>query len=495
VQAPDVVDPTSFGRAWAARVLRPGPLTAGDREQVAAAIRRCYLVAGLRPPGGVVWVLSPEQAERSRSTDEQLLEAVRSQWGPVRRRWDPMRYLGPVPLLLLWAWVGVWLGLVVMLLAAVLYRTAAVWSLELLLLGGYLWGVRVLLSPRRARWAGGGPSKTGGLAITVAVVIGLLALLWLGTLPVRLWPGRWMLPVPHPMRAVLDPLVVLLVLAAAVAGAGHGWRRGRRWVERREARALASIAGTIRSRAVRVLTRTVTVRDGVDDRWEAGAAVAEADLLAAAMPRPVAPRVLAGWAYRAGSPRRSRRLRVARAVLDAHERAARVSWQPFRRVVLALEPPVEVHSAPSGLHRLDGPAVVWADGSALFYLNGVRVPRRPDVTDWTAQEIHEVANSETRRVMIEAIGWERYIRSAQLAIVASVPDPANLPHRLALYETADGIDDGCRLLVMTNGSPDRTGAVRRYAEYVPEHFEDPVEAAAWQYGVPVELYRQLQRRT
>jgi hypothetical protein len=48
---------------------------------------------------------------------------------------------------------------------------------------------------------------------------------------------------------------------------------------------------------------------------------------------------------------------------------------------------------------------------------------------------------------------------------------------------------------MTNGSPDRTGEIRRYAETVPASIHDPVAAAAWQYECPVDVYRALQRRT
>lgn len=54
-------DAAEFGRQWAARVLRPGPLTETDRAAVEQAIRRCYRAARLRPPL-LRWFASPDAA-------------------------------------------------------------------------------------------------------------------------------------------------------------------------------------------------------------------------------------------------------------------------------------------------------------------------------------------------------------------------------------------------------------------------------------------------
>ena len=126
--------------------------------------------------------------------------------------------------------------------------------------------------------------------------------------------------------------------------------------------------------------------------------------------------------------------------------------------------------------------------------HGVAVP--PDLirSDWDGRLIQRHPNSEVRRAGIERIGWTRYIAEAGWRLVASAPDPGNAPHELHLYEDPTG-RDGVRVLVMTNGSPDRSGRPRRYAEAVPAHLDDPVDAAAWQYGCPTRVYRRLKRRT
>ena len=93
------------------------------------------------------------------------------------------------------------------------------------------------------------------------------------------------------------------------------------------------------------------------------------------------------------------------------------------------------------------------------------------------------------------MGWLTYISAAGLRLVASAPDPGNPPQHLELYEDPGGRLGDARVLVMTNGSPDRDGRLLQYAETVPAAIDDPVAAAAWQYGCPVEVYRQLARRT
>ena len=75
------------------------------------------------------------------------------------------------------------------------------------------------------------------------------------------------------------------------------------------------------------------------------------------------------------------------------------------------------------------------------------------------------------------------------------PDPTAV---LRLYDLPDSrrlIGSAARVLIMQNGSPDRSGRIRLYGETVPANIGTAVEAAAWQYECPVDMYRQLQRRT
>lgn len=173
-------------------------------------------------------------------------------------------------------------------------------------------------------------------------------------------------------------------------------------------------------------------------------------------------------------------------------------WPHTAFVVISEEPTtlrVERVGGTRRLHSTDGPAAEWADGTRVYAVHGTVVPATLVEGGWSVAAVHEHPNTEVRRAAIELIGWATYIRRAGWRQVATADDPGNPPHTLALYEDPRGRLPGVRVLVMTNGSPDRSGAVRTHAETVPDTIDDPVAAAAWQYGCPVETYRRLGRRT
>ncbi|MCL2466697.1 MAG: hypothetical protein FWF02_13930 [Micrococcales bacterium] len=181
-------------------------------------------------------------------------------------------------------------------------------------------------------------------------------------------------------------------------------------------------------------------------------------------------------------------------------------WFPYADQVICAERPLVVRQEPAGtepefglvhhrLHCEDGPAVQYPDGFAVYSWHGVRVPQwvitNPDVDRALAEP-----NTEIRRAALERIGWSDVLAHLGSEPIATAPDPGNAPHELALYSVPDAVLPGSvNLLVMVNGSPDRNGRPRRYAEPVPAAITDPLEAAAWQYGVPVDVYTALARRT
>jgi hypothetical protein len=85
--------------------------------------------------------------------------------------------------------------------------------------------------------------------------------------------------------------------------------------------------------------------------------------------------------------------------------------------------------------------------------------------------------------------------SADLA-AAQVPDPGNPGQHLVLYDVPERLwGDRIRLLMCTNGTPERDGTRRRYGLKVPARISDPVEAAAWTAGLGKDDYAQMMRRT
>lgn len=179
-------------------------------------------------------------------------------------------------------------------------------------------------------------------------------------------------------------------------------------------------------------------------------------------------------------------------------------WWPGEGLCVMAERPLAVHAEPLAgshhgelrLHRADGPAIVFADGFGVNVLHGTPVP------EWvlsgpTVDLIRAEPNIEVRRSAIERLGWDAYIQDAGMTLVASCPDPGNPGAELGLYDDVPGPGWGApgRLLVVTNGTPEPDGQRRRYGINVPANLDNPVDAAAWTYGLPGEVYATLARRT
>jgi hypothetical protein len=166
-----------------------------------------------------------------------------------------------------------------------------------------------------------------------------------------------------------------------------------------------------------------------------------------------------------------------------------------RPVVLHTEPVPDGTPGLLRLHREDGPAIGFADGYGRYVLHGTPVPAWV-VTGPTVEAIQREPNIEVRRTAIERIGWDAYLDQARLSPVAARPDPGNPGASLRLYDlpVATGARPA-RILLAVNGSPEPDGQHRQYALTVSASIDDPVDAAAWTYGLTAAQYAQLARRT
>jgi hypothetical protein len=178
-------------------------------------------------------------------------------------------------------------------------------------------------------------------------------------------------------------------------------------------------------------------------------------------------------------------------------------WWPGEGRCVMAERPTEIHTEPLPdalygevrLHRDEGPAVRFADGTQVHVLHGTYVPTWV-VTDPTVERIHAERNVEVRRSAIERIGWGTYIEQARLQHIAAADDPGNPGCELHLYDVPRELwRRPARLLLVVNGSVEPDGSHRRYGLSVPAHFDDPVSAAGWTYGLSGEHYARLDRRT
>lgn len=180
-------------------------------------------------------------------------------------------------------------------------------------------------------------------------------------------------------------------------------------------------------------------------------------------------------------------------------------WWPFRDFVVFCQGPVELRleqagddeHAPHRPHRADGPGALWSDGFALYFWHGTPVPRAVIDDSLTADEILREPNAEIRRCAIERRGWDRFVAEAGLEQIGpAVPDPGNPGQILTLHHVPDGVyTTPVRVLLCTNGTVERDGVRRRFGLTVPTHCDDPIEAAAWTYGLSAAQYATAQRRS
>lgn len=130
------------------------------------------------------------------------------------------------------------------------------------------------------------------------------------------------------------------------------------------------------------------------------------------------------------------------------------------------ERPLECHqrlqtSGRMQLHRNDGPAMLYRDGHATWWINCVQVNEQivmqPNKLPPAA--IRSERNAEVRRVMIDRFGRERYLREADAKLIDACPadHPIKGLQTAKLWATGDDI-----WLDVLNSTLEFDGSAKRY---------------------------------
>jgi hypothetical protein len=161
------------------------------------------------------------------------------------------------------------------------------------------------------------------------------------------------------------------------------------------------------------------------------------------------------------------------------------SWFAFYEdTALVLERPSELHVDADGLlHNPAGPAVTFADGWAIWALEGVLVPSEviEDPDGYDARAALRTENVEVRRVVLEHLGWERVIRASGLRPIAEDE------HGRLWTIPVEGAE-ALVLLEVLDATVRADGDQRRYVLRVPPTVRTPREAAAWTFGLSEHEY-------
>lgn len=130
-----------------------------------------------------------------------------------------------------------------------------------------------------------------------------------------------------------------------------------------------------------------------------------------------------------------------------HAKFAMISDRPERLTVDAQNRP----------HCDDGPFCRWRDGTAIYSVHGVRVPRsvveRPETI--TVERIDAEQNDEVRRVMVDRYGAERFLKDSRA-------DRVQQDRYGTLYRRAFGSGQPATFVHLVNSTPEADGSRREF---------------------------------
>ena len=193
----------------------------------------------------------------------------------------------------------------------------------------------------------------------------------------------------------------------------------------------------------------------------------------------------------------------------------------------AISPPRPGTAQPSAVTPRNGPlgTITWpASGVSAAGISGIGVLPGPGasqpvpiasvakvMTAYVILRDHPLGAGEPGPAIVvqpsEAAAYPAQVRNGDSLVpvtaghgkdltAARVPDPGNPGQHLVLYHVPERLwGSRIRLLMCTNGTPERDGSRRRYGLTVPAHISDPVEAAAWTAGLGKHEYAGMVRRT
>ena len=156
------------------------------------------------------------------------------------------------------------------------------------------------------------------------------------------------------------------------------------------------------------------------------------------------------------------------------------SWWHDNVCSLSDRPCLLVRDEQHRLHSTTGPALLYRDGWAIYSVHGTVVPQ--DVVEkpqeLTARIALEESDTEVRRVMIERMGYQRFVTTANARLIAKdrFGKLWEIPHVPV------------RFVELINSTIETDGTRKVYFEPVPREIETPHQAEAWAFGRDVKSY-------
>jgi hypothetical protein len=149
-----------------------------------------------------------------------------------------------------------------------------------------------------------------------------------------------------------------------------------------------------------------------------------------------------------------------------------------KRSCIAVPRPT-LHLEAGRLNRSDGPAVEWKSGTSYWFWEGLHVPKRVAARQSERARLQVLArtrNMELRRLLLNRIGYERFLDIAGSELIAQ--DDFGKLWRCDLQIDHEPL----RVVEVVNSTPDPDGSHRRYTLRVPPNVRTAREAVAWTFG-------------
>jgi hypothetical protein len=161
------------------------------------------------------------------------------------------------------------------------------------------------------------------------------------------------------------------------------------------------------------------------------------------------------------------------------------AWWALDGLAVIAEAPSTLQLDEAGRLRSEtGPAMAYADGSAVWMWHGVEVPRfaieAPEQI--TAHTILSESNQEVRRVLVARMGSERLVKETGAR-------PISQDSSGTLWEIPESITGvpgsrhALRVVEFVNITPEPDGTHRHYFLRVPPHLRSAHDAVAWTFNL------------
>lgn len=170
-------------------------------------------------------------------------------------------------------------------------------------------------------------------------------------------------------------------------------------------------------------------------------------------------------------------------------------WSPYSENIIFQDRPTVIEfDNEKRLHCDTGPALAYGDGTEVFIIHGVNVPREVvmEPEKITVEMINNERNAEIRRIMLEKYGFRRYLEQTPDVHFVSEDESGQL------YYHDMATDNGnVRLyfVKVINGSPEPDGTFKQYILTVAGEPTSTSEAVASTYNISLTQYRKMNKRT